>query len=94
MTKAKTATRSSRKQYASLKPRVKTLKEATIRKKWKKLPVLTQAKVADLLRTVERPALTHGSNDKRTVEVQAAIVGLVEEYAMLQLCFRAIAAGV
>ena len=85
MAKSKAAAKSSRKQYARLAPRVKTLKEGTIRKKWRKLTIGTQAKVADLLRTVERPALTHGNNDRRGVEAQAFVSELVEQYAHTQV---------
>ena len=80
MPEAKRSGKGSRNRYASLQPRVKTLKESTIRKKWKKLPVVTQAKVAGLLRTVERPALTNGGNDKKNNEVQAVVSEMVEEY--------------
>jgi kinetochore protein Fta7 len=88
MARASKPTRPSRKQYASLQPRVKTLKEATIRKRWKKLAPASQARVADLLRTVERPTLTHGGNDRRNIEVQAAISELVEGYVGLHISFR------
>jgi hypothetical protein len=80
MPKTKKPAKDSRGQYASLQPRVKTLKEATIRKRWKKLPIGIQAKVADLLRTVERPALTNGGSDRKNLEVQAVVSELVEEY--------------
>ncbi|KAF7503613.1 hypothetical protein GJ744_003435 [Endocarpon pusillum] len=79
MAKSTAAAKSSRKQYARLAPRVKTLKEGAIRKKWRKLPVGTRAKVADLLRTIERPALTHGNNDRRGVEAQAFVSEFVEQ---------------
>jgi hypothetical protein len=75
----------SREQYARLAPRVKVLKEGTIRKKWRKLPVGTQTKVADLLRSVERPAITHRSNDKKGIEVQAAVSELVQGCANSQM---------
>jgi hypothetical protein len=89
------APRPSREQYARLAPRVKILKEGTIRKKWRKLPVGTQTKVAELLRTVERPALTHGSNDRKSVEVQAAVGKLVHGCANPQiLLFRPTLAAV
>jgi len=74
-----------REQYSRLAPRVKVLKEGTIRKKWRKLPVGTQTKVAELLRSVERPALMHGSNDKNGIEVQAAISELVQGCANPQM---------
>lgn len=85
MTKASHPRRRSRGQYASLEPRLKILKEATIRKRWKKLPVGTQARVADLLRTVERPALTHESSERRNIDAQTIVSELVEEYASLQV---------
>ena len=84
MAKATCPANPSRKHYARLAPRVKTLKEGTIRKKWRKLPVATQVKVTDLLRTVERPATTHQSNDRRHVEVQATISELIAGYADLR----------
>lgn len=90
MAKSNAAAKSSRKQYTRLTPRVKTLKEDTIRKKWKKLTVATQAKVADLLRTVERPALTKGNNERRGVEAQAFVSDLIEQYAHLSKLFSQI----
>jgi hypothetical protein len=85
MVKARKVAKASRKQYARLQPRVKTLNETTIRKRWRKLPIRTQARVAELLREIERPSLTHNGNDKKNVEVQAAVGNLVEEYDYLQL---------
>jgi hypothetical protein len=75
---AQKALRPSRKRYATLEPRVKNLKEATIRKKWKKLPHGTQMQVADLLRAAERPTLACGGNDRKNMDVQAIVCGLVE----------------
>jgi hypothetical protein len=87
--------RPSREQYARLAPRVKVLKEGTIRKKWRKLPVGTQTKVAELLRSVERPALTHGSNDKKGIDVQSAVTELVQGCANPQVfLFHASLTGV
>lgn len=95
MAKTDKSARPLRKQYARLAPRVKTLNEGTIRKRWRKLPVGTQTKLADLLRTVERPALTHASNDRRNVEVQAIVGELVHGYASSQiLLFHATSAAV
>jgi hypothetical protein len=94
MPKAKDPALPSRRQYARLEPRIKTLKEGTIRKKWKKLPVDTQVKVADLLRTVGIPALTHGGNDSKNVEVQAAINELVEGYVNLITTFTTLPSAI
>ena len=74
-----------REHYATLKPRVTTLKQATIRKKWRKLPTGTQGKVADLLRTVQRPAFTHGRSDRRNFEAQVAVGELLSKYASQEM---------
>lgn len=78
----------AREPYTSLKPRIKALKESTIRKKWKKLPTGTQVKVADLLRTVGRPALIHGNTERRNVETQVAVAELVSKYAGQETSFH------
>jgi hypothetical protein len=69
-----------RKQYTSLEPRVKTLNESTIRKRWKKLPVGTQIRIADLIRTAGRSTITRGGKDKKSVQTQSVVNGLFEEY--------------
>ena len=78
MGKASNSSARSREQYASLQPRVKNLNETAIRKKWKKLPESTQSKVAELLRTMERPCLAHGGYNQKQLDAQVAVGGLVE----------------
>lgn len=82
MPKMNRSTKASGRQYASLEPRIKPLKEATIRKRWKKLPVRTQVKVADLLRAIERPILTDGRSERNNGQAQAVVSELVEEWVV------------
>lgn len=74
----------SGKTFASLEPQTKNLSEKAIRRRWKRLPVTTQTKLEDLLRTIEQSALASGNNEPQNSEVQTIVGDLVDQYVLFR----------
>jgi hypothetical protein len=86
--KKKTANESSR-TYATLEPRVANVSEAVIHKKWKKLPEISQVKLAHLLDGVARQGLAKTAKKRNTKQALNNLEGQDEgEEAVAELASR------
>ncbi|MCJ1432894.1 hypothetical protein MMC27_002252 [Xylographa pallens] len=65
--------RSPKRIAAKLKPRLRYINEDVIKTKWEVLPEHMQQQVRELFVAAERPIMTRHSEDKRKIEVQAAL---------------------
>jgi kinetochore protein Fta7 len=77
-----TTTRDS-KRFAWLKPQVKNVSKHTIKSKWSPLPEPVQTKVRELFRSLERPVIVRQRDERKRIEAQVALGGVVKTYAII-----------
>ncbi|BDD60757.1 hypothetical protein MPDQ_004663 [Monascus purpureus] len=65
------------KRFAYLQPRVRRISERTIKSRWTTLPDSAQAKIRDMLSSLERPVIMRQRNDRKRVGTQAAVQAVV-----------------
>ncbi|GAM37584.1 hypothetical protein TCE0_024r07624 [Talaromyces pinophilus] len=73
-----TATARDTKRFAWLKPQVKNVSKHTIKSKWSSLPEPVQSKVRDLFRSLERPVIVRQRDERKRIEAQVALAGVVK----------------
>jgi hypothetical protein len=66
------------KRFAWLKPQVKNVSKHAIKSKWSSLPEPVQSKVRDLFRSLERPVIVRQRDERKRIEAQVALGGVVK----------------
>lgn len=66
------------KRFAWLKPQVKNVSKHTIKSKWSSLPEPAQSKIRDLFRSLERPVIVRQRDERKRIEAQVALGGVVK----------------
>lgn len=84
---AKPSTDRVSKIYGSVKSRVKHVSQGAIRSKWRVLNRDTQAKVEDILLSVELPALARHTSEQRKIEAQRAL-GSITRTLVVRACYE------
>lgn len=75
------------KRFAYLQPRVRRISERTIKSRWTTLPDSAQAKIRDMLSSLERPVIMRQRNDRKRVGTQAAVQAVVRKYVCIFFMF-------
>lgn len=71
------------KRFAWLKQQVKNVSKHTIKSKWSSLPEPVQSKVRDLFRSLERPVIVRQRDERKRIEAQVALGGVVKTCVFL-----------
>ncbi|EEA22613.1 hypothetical protein TMatcc_001458 [Talaromyces marneffei ATCC 18224] len=66
------------KRFTWLKPQVRNVSKHTIKSKWSSLPEPVQNKVRELFRSLERPVIVRQRDEKKRIEAQVALGGVVK----------------
>lgn len=72
------------KRQRNLMPRIKHVSRDTILSRWTILDEDTQAKVQDVLRSVEMPVLARHISEQKKIKAQGAIGSLTQTYVVIR----------